>query len=344
MPSSGAYGLARPPREVRRHRRQLTALSSEARATGNYSPALYSTIMGTIPHSALRHCGTYHRERMAQAYGGRLLSRRRDSAKTHSCLRQLFLRLLGSRFHGRHQVFPLRAHRVTVPPPLPSRTPPRRLTHHPGIELSKCQASSTSRRRLVNLCPWALTKRRHLLHPISPLRRMLTRRSLLPWSTLTPPPAYRFRLIHRMESMWHSCSTTCLRPMQCTHNGLFDNSFFFSFFFHFLLCFIFCLHWRLPVILPTAPTVRYGIRAMPPCFPHELHSVHTMFLFGCFVRSCAIHTCIRDLCARSGVGITTCLAFVYIHYTLSIERVDTDVIASERMAIDGKRLLKQGQP
>jgi hypothetical protein len=67
-----------------------------------------------------------------------------------------------------------------------------------------------------------------------------------------------------------------------------------------------------------------------------------MFLFGCFVRSCAIHTCIRDLCARSGVGIATCLAFVYIHYTLSVERVDSDMIASERMVIDGKAIAETG--
>ena len=33
-----------------------------ARVTGNYSPTLYSTIMGTIPHPALHHCRTYHQE------------------------------------------------------------------------------------------------------------------------------------------------------------------------------------------------------------------------------------------------------------------------------------------
>src|SRR5882762_3841319 len=82
-----------------------------------------------------------------------------------------------------------------------------------------------------------------------------------------------------MESMQHSCLTTCLHLLQleCTCNGLFDNYYIFPF--------LYCLCWRLPVILPTSPTIHYGICTMPLYFTLTNFIQHTQCVLS-IVSSC----------------------------------------------------------
>src|ERR1700677_5407596 len=76
--------------------------------------------------------------------------------------------------------------------------------------------------------------------------------------------------------------------------------YFFSFFFFFPISFILCSYTLIGLIaLTLAHYIVYCPLwigdSMPLCFPlvssHELHSVHTVFLFGCFVNHVPyIHT------------------------------------------------------
>jgi len=133
-------------------------------------------------------------------------------------------------------------------------------------------------------------------------------------------------------------------------------SFLFLFLFFFPISFILCSYTFIgPIALALAHYIVYFplwiCDSMPLCFPlvssHELHLVHTVFLFGCFVNHVPyIHTYVRHqppidyscTCSCSWMGSHTwhwylhfmCLncikvAVVYI-YLLSIEQVDTDVI------------------
>jgi hypothetical protein len=65
--------------------------------------------------------------------------------------------------------------------------------------------------------------------------------------------------------------------MQCTLIGLIDSMFYLS------LPYFFFTSFSLVVYCLTSP-LRIG-DTYALCFPsaHELHSVHTMFLFGCFI-------------------------------------------------------------
>jgi len=196
----------------------------------------------------------------------------------------------------------LPARRTIAPRLLPSRIRHHRLTHRPATGPSKCQVLLMSPHPLVSSCPstYATATRPSLYHPTYLLHRMLTRFNLPPCLMSTPPPAYRSRLMLRMASTRCFHMTTPLHLNQFI--GLFESAFSFLFLFlsvSFILCFYISIG---PIALALARYIAYCRASplwigdtMPLCLPlisfHELHSVHTVFLFGCFVNPVPyIHT------------------------------------------------------
>src|ERR1700683_729397 len=180
---------------------------------------------------------------------------------------------------------------MTAPQLLPSRILHHQLICHLATGQFKCPVLLMSLHPLVSLCPSIYVTKLHLCHLTYLLHHMLAQFNLQPCSMLTPPPAYCFRLMLCMMFTWYLHRTIPLHPNQCTHNVDCLTTHVFLFFF-FPISFILCSYTFIgPIALALACYIVYCPLwigdSVPLCFPlvssHELHLVHTVFLFGCFV-------------------------------------------------------------